>query len=142
MTVSGYNQEVDLPGKRVKMSPLQRAIYQFFLLHPEGVRLVDLRDAHHLEVLSRLYRVMAIQGTPREQDETIRNVVLDVDGKLQQHLSRIRRAFREALGIEEAKLYYIQGKPAEGYAIALPREHVKWTDRDKRLVACSHPMEM
>ena len=142
LTVSGYNQEVDLPGKRVKMSPLQRAIYQFFLLHPEGVRLVDLRDAHHLEVLSRLYRVMAIQGTPREQDETIRNVVLDVDGKLQQHLSRIRRAFREALGTEEAKLYYIQGKPAEGYAIALPREHVKWTDRDKRLVACSHPMEM
>ena len=142
LTVSGYNQEVDLPGKRVKMSPLQRAIYQFFLLHPEGVRLVDLRDAHHLEVLSRLYRVMAIQGTPREQDETIRNVVLDVDGKLQQHLSRIRRAFREALGREEAKLYYIQGKPAEGYAIALPREHVKWTDRDKRLVACSHPMEM
>ena len=69
-------------------------------------------------------------------------MVLDVDGKLQQHLSRIRRAFREALGKEEAKLYYIQGKPAEGYAIALPREHVKWTDRDKRPVMCSHPMEM
>ena len=142
LTVSGYNQEVDLPGKRVKMSPLQKAIYQFFLLYPEGVRLVDLRDVHHLEQLSRLYRVMATKGTPREQDETIRNVVLDVDGKLQQHLSRIRRVFREALGKEEAKLYYIQGKPAEGYAIALPREHVKWTDRDKRPVMCSHPMEM
>ena len=142
LSITGYNQQVDLPGKRVRMSPIQRALYQFFLLHPGGVRLVDLRDDHHLKVLFRLYRVMARNGTPIEQDETIRNVVLDVDGKLQQHLSRIRRAFREALGQDEAKLYFIQGRPAERYTIALPREHVDWTDRDERPVPCSHPMEM
>ena len=142
LTVSGYAQALDLPGKRVNLSPIQRALYQFFLLHPEGVRLVDLRDAHHLEALTRLYLPLATGGSRQKQEETIRGVVLDVDGKLQQHLSRIRRAFRQALGFDEATLYVIRGKAGEAYGIDLSREFVTWTDRSGNPVDCRRPIEM
>ena len=142
LTIKDYGQQIDLPGKRVAMSPIRRALYQFFLLHPEGVRLVDLPDAHHLKELTRLYQVMANSGTPASQEQVMRKVAEDEGGSLQQHLSRIRRAFREALGREAAALYFIKGTPAERYSIALPREHVKWTDRDGQPVDCRQPIEM
>lgn len=130
LRISGYAQQVDLPGQRVHLSPIQRALYQFYLLHPEGVRLVDLRDADHLEKLTQLYLPMATTGTISVQEETIRKVAEDEDGKLQQHLSRIRGSFRKLLGLDEAALYTIEGTPGEPFAIRLPREFVLWTDRD------------
>ena len=45
-SIGGYNQQVDLPGNEDVAHPA--GLYQFFLLHPDGVRLVDLRDDHHL----------------------------------------------------------------------------------------------
>ena len=142
LTIQGYAQEVDLPGNRVAMSPIQRALYQFFLLHPEGVRLVDLPDAHHVAQLTRLYRLVANTGTVASQEKTIRRVAEDAGGSLQQHLSRIRRAFRQAIGHSEAELYFIKGQSGERYSIALPREHVQWTDRNGRPVDCSSPNTM
>ena len=136
LTVSGYAQQIDLPSRRVQMSPIQRALYQFFLLHPKGVRLVDLRDEVHLREIIRLYRIMATKGTPEEQAQVIRGVVEDMEDKLQQHLSRIRRAFRQALGFREAGLYTIEGKPGEPYRIRLYRQFVRWTDRDGNPVDC------
>ena len=136
LTISGYAQQVDLPGRRVSMSPIQRALYQFFLLHPEGVRLVDLRDAHHVDTLARLYQVMANKGTLAEQAARMRAVAEDEDGKLQQHLSKIRRSFREVLGFREAGLYTVEGDAGEPYRIRLYRQFVLWTDRDGQKVDC------
>jgi hypothetical protein len=136
LKISGYGQQVDLPGRRVSMSPIQRALYQFFLLHPEGVRLVDLRDAHHVDTLARLYQVMANKGTLAEQAARMRAVAEDEDGKLQQHLSKIRRSFREVLGFREAGLYTVEGDAGEPYRIRLYRQFVLWTDRDGQKVYC------
>ena len=136
LTVSGYAQQVDLPSCRINLSPIQRALYHFFLKHPEGVRLVDLRDAHHVAELTQLYHVVATKGNRQEQATTIRAVVEDLEGKLQQHLSRIRRAFRQALGFREAGLYSIEGVPAEPYRIGLQRQFVLWTDREGHRVHC------
>ncbi len=136
LTISGYGQQMDLPGRRISMSPIQRALYQFFLLHPEGVRLVDLRDEHHIRRLVQLYQVMANKGTLAEQATVIRGVAEDVDGKLQQHLSKMRRAFREALGFREAGLYTVNGDPGEPYRIRLYRQFVNWTDREGQPVDC------
>lgn len=138
LRISGYAQQVDLPGQRVSLSPIQRALYQFYLLHPQGVRLVDLPDAHHLETLVRLYRPIATIGNPQEQADTIRRVVEDSGDKLQQHLSRIRRAFRKVLGFRDAEEYVIQGLPGEPYGIALDRQFVLWTDREGHIVDCGN----
>ena len=142
LKVSGYAQQLDLPGCRVHLSPIQRALYQFFLKHPEGVRLVDLRDAHHVAELTRLYEVVATKGNRLEQAETIRAVAEDVEGKMQQHLSRIRRGFRKALGFREAGLYTINGVPAEAYGIELDRQYVLWTDREGHRVHCGSNPEL
>ncbi len=142
LRISGYAQQIDLPGQRVSLSPIQRALYQFFLLHPEGVRLVDLPDAHHVESLVRLYQPIATIGNLQEQAETMRGVVEDGGGKLQQHLSRIRRAFRQVLGFRDAEEYFIHGRPAEPYGIALDRQFVLWTDRTGHIVDCGNPDAM
>ena len=124
------------------LSPIQRALYHFFLKHPEGVRLVDLRDAHHVAELTRLYEVVATKGNRLEQAETIRAVAEDVEGKMQQHLSRIRRGFRKALGFREAELYTIEGVPAESYRISLDRQYVLWTDREGHRIHCGSNAEL
>lgn len=136
LSISGYAQQVDLPGKRVNLSPIQRALYQFFLLHPNGVRLVDLRDAHHMEKVIALYLPIATVGNVGSQEATIRGVLLDVEGKLQQHLSRIRRAFRQALGMAESEMYVVSGTAGERYQIALDRQYVRWFDREGGQVDC------
>ena len=136
LRISGYAQQVDLPGKRVALSPIQRALYQFFLLHPEGVRLVDLRDAANMEQVMALYFPIATVGNMATQEATIRGVLLDVEGKLQQHLSRIRRAFRQALGMDEAEMYVVNGTPGERYRIALDRQYLLWADREGGQVDC------
>jgi len=142
LKVSGYAQQLDLPGCRVHLSPIQRALYHFFLKHPEGVRLVDLRDAHHVAELTRLYEVVATKGDRQEQSVTIRSVAEDVEGKLQQHLSRIRSAFKKVLGFREAGLYTINGVPAEAYGIELDRQYVLWTDREGHRVHCGSNPEL
>ena len=81
-------------------------LYHFFLKHPEGVRLVDLRDAHHVAELTQLYQVVATKGNRQEQATPSGAVAEDVEGKLQQHLSRIRRAFRQGLGIQGSGLVH------------------------------------
>jgi len=136
LTISGYAQQVDLPGKRVNLSPIQRALYRFFLRHPEGVRLVDLRDVHHMEEVIALYLPIATVGNVTSQQATIQGVLLDVEGKLQQHLSRIRRAFRQALGMAESEMYVVSGTAGERYQIALDRQYVRWFDQEGEQVHC------
>jgi hypothetical protein len=40
----------DLPGTELNLAPRERALYLFFLKHPEGVVLVNLRD-YEAEIL-------------------------------------------------------------------------------------------
>ena len=143
LTISGAAQEVDLPSMRISLSPIQRALYQFFLLHPDGVRLVDLPDAHHLRTLTDLYLPIATTGDTRaDQERTIRRVAENTDGRLGQHLSVIRRKFREALGFDDAEPYLVNGRPGECFGIPLSRKYVNWIDRDGEVVQIPAPEKM
>ena len=93
-------KDLHLRGKRVPLSPIRRALYQHFLLHPKGVRLYDLSEPHHLQSITRLYQRIATAGTPRYQAATIRKLVENKDGRLNQHLSVIRRTLAGAVGQE------------------------------------------
>ena len=142
LTISGYNQNVSLPGMPVPLSPIRKALYLFFLLHPEGVRLVDLPDAHHVKTLARLYGRLANTGTPAAQEAKMRKLAENRDGRLNQHLSVIRNTFNGILGNGDALLYTIEGTPGERFGIQLPRKYVRWTDQQGNHVRCGHPGEM
>ena len=126
----------------VPLSPIRKTLYLFFLLHPEGVRLVDLPDAHHVKTLARLYGRLANTGTPAAQEAKMRKLAENRDGRLNQHLSVIRNTFNGILGNGDALLYTIEGTPGERFGIQLPRKYVRWTDQQGNLVRCGHPGEM
>ena len=83
LEIHGYNQDLHLRGKRVPLSPIRRALYQHFLLHPEGVRLYDLSEPHHLQSITRLYQ--GLQQGHLVAAATIRKLVENEDGRLNQH---------------------------------------------------------
>lgn len=134
LTISGYNQNIGLPAMPVHLSPMRKALYQFFLLHPEGVRLVDLPDAHHVQTLTRLYGKMATVGTRHDHEVKMQKLAENEDGRLNQHLSAIRKTFSGILGQQDALLYTIEGTPGERFGIQLPRQYVHWTDKDGNVV--------
>lgn len=142
LVISGYSQEFRVADVQVELRPVRKALVQFFLLHPEGVRLVDLMDPDHVRTLTRLYSGVARQGTPEEQCAVIRRLVENEDGRLNQHMSAIRAQFRSALGPARAAWYTIEGRRGEAYSIALSRDRVQWTDSDGRTVDCRHQEKM
>lgn len=142
LVISGYSQEFRVADVQVELRPVRKALVQFFLLHPEGVRLVDLMDPDHVRTLTRLYSGVARQGTPEEQCAVIRRLVENEDGRLNQHMSAIRAQFRSALGPDRAAWYTIEGRRGEAYSIALSRDRVQWTDSDGRTVDCRHQEKM
>ncbi len=142
LVISGYSQEFRVADVQVELRPVRKALVQFFLLHPEGVRLVDLMDPDHVRTLTRLYSGVARQGTPEEQCAVIRRLVENEDGRLNQHMSAIRAQFRSALGPDRAAWYTIEGRRGEAYSIALSRDRVQWTDSEGRTVDCRHQEKM
>ena len=142
LEIHGYNQEIHLRGKRVPLSPIRRALYQHFLLHPEGVRLYDLSQAGHLQSITRLYQRIATAGTPRYQADTIRKLVENEDGRLNQHLSVIRRTLSGAVGPRDSELYVIRGERGKEFRIPLSKDNIDWTDQRGNPVVIGHRKAM
>ena len=111
-------------GVVVKMDDLTKAIYFFYLRHPEGVALKELLS-YEDEIL-RLY--LSITG--RDKAEAIRKSVenlLDPFGNnLNVSISRIKKAFKDVVGDRIARFYYIQGRAGETRKISLDRDLVIW----------------
>ena len=61
LEIHGYNQDLHLRGKRVPL-PIRRALYQHFLLHPEGVRLYDLTSPITFNPSPACTRGLPMQG--------------------------------------------------------------------------------
>lgn len=142
LIIEGYAQEFRVGDSGVDLKPLQKALVQFFLLHPEGLRLVDLMDACHVESLTRLYSGVARTGSPETQRQVVRKLVENRDGRLQQHMSVIRARFKDAVGPGHHVPYTIEGRPGEAFSIALSRDRVQWTDSDGEPVDCRQPLKM
>jgi len=142
LVISGYAQDFRVGDVAMKLRPLQKVLVQFFLLHPEGVRLVDLMDADHIETLTELYAGVARSGSRDLQRAIITGLVENEDGRLQQHMSRIRARFKAVVGFERFRQYTIEGRRGEAYSIALSRDKVQWTDSDGRTVDCRHQEKM
>ena len=111
-------------GKEVKMDDLTKALYFFYLRHPEGVALKELQT-YDKEILDNY---MAITG--RDDMGVIRSSIdklLDPYGNnLNVSISRIKKAFRDVVGDRIAKFYYVDGHYAGPRKVALDRDLVIW----------------
>jgi len=102
------NQEVDL-------TPLQKAIYLFFLKHPEGVLFEDLK--RNKEELMNIYKKLVNRENEVAMNKSIALLVDTADNSFYEKCSCIREAFKEAF----IKKYNIS--PVDNYCITGNEEH-------------------
>ena len=124
ITTSGAILLPDFGGKEVKMDDLTKAIYFYYLKHPEGTRQKELQS--HEEEILKYY--MSISG--RDDVGVIRKSLhnhLDPFGNsLNVSISRIKKAFKDVVGDRIAKFYYVDGRYNEPRKVSLDRDYVIW----------------
>ena len=114
----------ELGNLEVRLTPRQRALYIFFLRHPEGVLISHLQD--HREEIAELYARMANAGQRSQIESALDNLLEPYSETLGTELSRIRAAFKKASGEGLQEHYIIAGSAGEKKRIALDRSLVKF----------------
>lgn len=114
----------DLSSYEVRLTPIERTIYLFFLESDQGYNLTDLND--HKDQLYNLY----IRFSSFSNLAAIRNSIDDLvditSNSLSEKISSIKRKFIHAVGEELAEYYYIKGPRGERKSIAIDRRFVSW----------------
>ena len=114
---------VNLDNYKVKLTPLERTLYHFFIRHEEGIRQVHLAD--YKEELKSFYLEFSGQANLANITNSI-NMLIDVqENSFQEKLSKIRRKFQDVLGDDGAyKKYVIIKYEDERYAIKIDRSFI------------------
>ena len=114
----------DFDNQEVKMDDLTKALYFFYLRHPEGARLKDLQD--HADEILHLYSRITGRDDPDKIRESVRNLLDPFGNGLNVSMSRIKKAFKDIVGDRIARFYYITGPSGEVRRIGLDRDLVIW----------------
>ena len=111
----------DAGGYEVKLTPLEKTVYHFFIEHPEGVRANDIGD--HRDKLEALYNIF-FNGTNVAQFNNSIDALCDyLNGSMQEKISKINNKLKDTVGKKLAKHYIIKKDPAdEKYKISLDPE--------------------
>jgi len=115
VNIDPRNNKIYLPGFsniEIKLRPLEKALYFLFREYPEGLYLSDLKN--YKRELEEIYMRISNTGLLSDMRGRIEALV-DVTNKnsASEKISRIKRAFEEAIGPDLAKHYYIQGGNGE-----------------------------
>lgn len=108
----------------VRMDDLTKALYFFYLRHPEGVALKGL-TTYRDEIL-RYYAGITGRDDPKAIAESVDKLLSPFDNNLNVSISRIKKAFRDIVGERVARFYYVDGRYAEARRVALDRDLVIW----------------
>lgn len=124
---SDYNITLVNPaGERVevRMPVLSRVLFIIFLKHSEGIVLKRLSERR--KELLDLYEDISHRDI---NEDSINRLVDPASNSVNEKISRIRRAFVDALGenADEADLYTPKGSPGKTYRIMVPRSSVSFT---------------
>lgn len=107
------NNKIYLPGFsniEIKLRPLEKVLYFLFSRYPDGLFLSDLQQ-HKDELLSIYDEISFAERS--DKISRINDLVNIVSNSASEKISRIKRAFEEAIGPDLAKHYYIQGGNGE-----------------------------
>ncbi len=121
--VSKYDFQILLPdygNMIVEMPRLPKALYYFFLKHPEGVMLNSLAD--YKGELLHIYQKISNKGDKEEIIKNIDRLIDPLDNSINVNCSRIKSAFVKLIDDRLAKHYYITGWRGEVKRITLNPE--------------------
>lgn len=108
----------------VKMDDLSKALYLFYLKHPEGAAFKDLVD-HETEIY-RIYLGITGRDDLKAIRRSISTLVSPISTSRDACVSRIKKAFRDIVGDHIARQYYIDGKYADTRRVGINRDLVIW----------------
>lgn len=109
----------DFGNIEIKLRPLEKTLYFFYLNHPEGVGLSFLRGKR--EEMYKIYEEIISFGDLFEMRKRIDDMANITSNSAAEKISKIKAAFVKAIGDELAKNYYIQGGNGELKKINLDR---------------------
>ncbi|MBP5171095.1 MAG: hypothetical protein ILP04_03415 [Bacteroidales bacterium] len=123
-----WSGKITLPdwegSPEVKMDKLTKALYFFYLRHPEGIAQKDLVD-YEQEILGYYSRISGCDD-PEKIRESVRNFVNPLNNSVNVSMSRIKKAFKDIVDDRIAQFYYIKGQAGEPRKIAIDRDLVIW----------------
>jgi hypothetical protein len=124
----------DYENIEIRMPSMEKALYILFLRYPEGLFLSELKN-YHTELVD-IYVKISFRGVLHDMKERINKLINNEDDnkskeksegydQISVKLSRIKKAFTDAIGSSLADQYIIQGANAEKKLIKLDREMVQ-----------------
>ena len=111
-------------NKEIKMGPLPKTVFLFFLRHPNGVRFSCLQD--HVEELMYIYEHVSVNDDPLKMKESIDALVDPLNNSINEKCAAIKKAFLLQVNDEIAREYYITSRLAGYKGIILDRSLVEW----------------
>ena len=124
ITTAGKLFLTDFDNREVKMDDLTKAVYFYFLRHPEGARLKELCE-HEDEIL-HIYSGITGRDDPEKIRESVLNLLYPFGNALNVSISRIKKAFKDVVSDRIARFYYVYGPSGEIRTISLDRDLVIW----------------
>jgi len=107
----------DYGNIEIKLTPLEKTLYLFYLNHPEGVLLTEL--ATYKEEFRRIYSRISTSGLLAEIHSRVDGLLDLSTNSANEKISKIKKAFVKAIGEELAQKYYIQGEHGDKKLVPL-----------------------
>lgn len=111
-------------GKEVKMRQLPKALFFFFLKHPEGCRVADLQD--HKDEIYAIYKKLTIHENIFSIKKRIKDLVDPFGNSYSEKSAAVKLAFKSEIADNIAQNYYIHGPQGGVKSISLDRSLVDW----------------
>ena len=101
----------DFGNIEIRLTPMEMTLYLLFMKYPEGLYLSDLNN--HRAELENIYMDTTHSGSSYLRIERIDRLINLSTNYASIQMTRIKKAFEEAIGADLAKHYYIQGGNGE-----------------------------
>ena len=108
----------------VKMGPLPKTVFLFFLRHPEGMRFVDLQD--YKQEIYDIYSRLAVSDDLDKIKKSVDLLTDPFDNSINEKCTMIKYAFQKVVKDDIASNYYVSGKQGHVMKIPLDRTLVEW----------------
>ena len=103
----------------IKMYPLTKTLFFFYLRHPEGIRFKQLAD--YKDELMNIYKKVSNRNNIEDMKKSIDAVTNPNKNRMNEISSKIKEVFLKHLDKSIAKNYFIMGKRATPKKIILDR---------------------
>ena len=111
----------DLDNYMIKLTPLEKTVYHFFLAHPEGVLACEIQD--YEREIKELYNEYSAISDFKKHNKYIGDLLSPMTNSMQEKLSKIRKKFKDILGNHNYEDYVVQKDEIDGkYKVSLDRE--------------------